>query len=147
VELTWYDRTFDDLTARQLYAIVTLRERVFVVEQRCAYLDADGLDRGARHLWAERAGELVAYLRVVPAGAKYAEPSIGRVVTAPEVRGGGLGRELMRRGLALAGAAPVRLSAQAHLERFYTELGFVRVSDVYLEDAIPHVEMLRPTAP
>jgi ElaA protein len=143
----WHHRRFDALTARELYAIVALRERVFVVEQRCAYLDADGLDREADHLWAEHAGVVLAYLRVLPAGARYVEVSIGRVATAPEVRGQGLGRELMQRGLALAGAVPVRLSAQAHLEAFYIELGFRRVSDVYLEDDIPHVEMLRPSAP
>ncbi|HWU88131.1 MAG TPA: GNAT family N-acetyltransferase, partial [Kofleriaceae bacterium] len=86
---------------------------------------------------------IVAYLRIVPAGAKYDEASIGRVVTAPEARGTGLGRELMRRGLAAAGRVPLRIGAQAHLEKFYGELGFVRASDVYDEDGIPHVEMTR----
>jgi ElaA protein len=147
VDLVWHDRAFAQLTAAELYAIVALRERVFVVEQRCAYLDADGLDPVARHVWATRGSDVVAYLRIVPAGAKYAEVSIGRVVTAPAVRGTGLGRELMQRGFAgvnaLAGDVAIRISAQAHLDAFYGALGFSRVSDVYDEDGIPHIEMLR----
>jgi len=94
-------------------------------------------------VWAEEAGVIRAYLRIVPAGAKFAEISIGRVITAPEARGTGLGKELMKRGLAAAGDATVRIGAQAHLEKFYGELGFVRASDVYDEDGIPHIEMLR----
>ncbi len=141
--LTWHARTFGELTTAELYAIIVLRERVFVVEQACAYQDADGRDPRAHHLWAERDGELVAYLRVLPAGDKYAEVSIGRVITAVQARGTGIGRELMRRGLALAGPVAVRISAQAHLQRFYGELGFRPVSEIYEEDGIPHVEMLR----
>jgi ElaA protein len=144
VELTWHERPFDALTVHQLYAIMVLRQRVFVVEQKCAYLDADGADAASRHLWAEQRGEIVAYVRIVPAGEKFAEVSIGRVITAPETRGTGLGRELMRRAIAASGAVPIRIGAQAHLERFYGELGFVRASDVYDEDGIPHIEMLRP---
>jgi len=139
----WYERAFHELTLDELYAILELRERVFVVEQKCAYQDVDGLDPDCRHLWAARGGELVAYLRIVPAGRTYDEVAIGRVIVAQAMRGTGLGKDLMRRGLAAAGAVPVRLSAQAHLERFYAELGFRRVSDVYDEDGIPHVEMLR----
>jgi ElaA protein len=145
VELTWHERAFDELTTGELYAIVALRERVFVVEQACAYLDADGLDPRCRHLWAQDGGEIVAYLRLIPAGVKYDEGAIGRVIVAQRMRGTGLGRELMRRGLAAAGAVPVRLGAQAHLEKFYADLGFRRVSDVYDEDGIPHIEMLRET--
>ena len=143
MELVWHERAFDALTTRELYAIVCLRERVFVVEQACVYQDADGLDLVARHLWAERAGELAAYLRILPPGAKFAEASIGRVIVAPELRGTGLGRTLMARGLAAAGPGPIRLSAQAHLERFYAELGFARTSEVYDEDGIPHLDMLK----
>jgi ElaA protein len=142
VELQWHDRAFGELSIHELYAIVALRERVFVVEQTCAYLDADGVDPVCRHLWAE-AGAIAAYLRIVPAGVKYEEVALGRIVTAPEARGIGLGRTLVRRALDAVGAVPVRLSAQAHLERFYGELGFRTASDVYLEDGIPHLEMLR----
>jgi ElaA protein len=146
MDLTWHERAFADLTPGELYAIVALRERVFVVEQKCAYLDADGYDPASRHLWAasEANAAMHAYLRIVPAGVKFAELSIGRIVTAPEARGTGLGRELVRRGIAAAGAGPIRIGAQAHLERFYNEFGFRRASDVYDEDGIPHIEMLRP---
>src|SRR5262245_46534708 len=122
---------------------MALRQRVFVVEQNCPYLDADGIDEVSRHFWAEQGGAIAAYLRIVPAGVKFAEVSIGRVITAPEARGSGLGRELMKRGIAAAGSVPIRIGAQAHLERFYGELGFQRASDVYDEDGIPHIEMTR----
>jgi ElaA protein len=120
---------------------------VFVVEQRCAYLDADGFDRDARHLWAARDdGAVHAYLRLLGPGARFAEPSIGRIVTAPEARGTGLGRELVRHGIALArarhGERAIRIAAQAHLERFYGEFGFARASEEFDEDGIPHVEMV-----
>ncbi len=145
MDRVWHDRAFDALTTAELYQIVALRERVFIVEQRCAYLDADGLDPVARHLWAELAGELQAYLRILPAGTRFAEVSIGRVIAAPGTRRTGLGQELMRRGIELAGGAtvPIRISAQAHLETFYGELGFDRASALYDEDGIPHLEMLR----
>lgn len=144
MNLRWIDRAFSELSAIDLYAILALRERVFVVEQKCAYQDADGLDPQARHVWAEDdTGAIHGYLRIVPAGVKFAEVSIGRVVTAPEARGTGLGRTLMKHGLAIAGPVPVRIGAQAHLEAFYAGLGFVRTSDVYDEDGIPHIDMLR----
>lgn len=146
--MKWHSEPFSALTGRQVYAMTALRERVFVVEQNCVYLDADGLDLESQHLWAENdAGEILAYLRIVPAGAKFDEISIGRVITAPEARGTGLGRELMRRGLDAVGPVTVRIGAQAHLERFYGELGFVRASDEYDEDGIPHIEMLRSAPP
>lgn len=149
LQLAWYERTFDTLTPAQLYAIMALRQRVFVVEQNCAYQDADGVDVLSRHLWAQVDGGGVwsdavkAYLRIVPAGVKFDEVSIGRVIVAPDARGTGLGRELMRRGIASAGEVAIRIGAQAHLQKFYGELGFVRVSEPYDEDGIPHVDMLR----
>ena len=143
MDLRWHDRAFEQLGVAELYAIVSLRERVFIVEQTCVYLDADGLDPTSHHLWAAAADAIHAYLRIVPAGVKFAELSIGRVIVAPEARGTGLGKELMHRGLAIAGDVPVRISAQAHLQDFYRELGFVAASEIYDEDGIPHVEMLR----
>lgn len=142
--LRWHDRAFTELTIDELYAITALRQRVFIVEQNCPYLDADGVDPGSRHLWAsDEDGVLHAYCRIVPAGVKFVEISIGRVITAPEARGTGLGKELMRRAIAACGADPIRIGAQAHLERFYGELGFVRASEPYDEDGIPHIEMRR----
>jgi ElaA protein len=145
VQLVWHDRAFAELSLPELYAIVNLRERVFVVEQRCVYLDADGLDPVARHVFAMTSGgpRVVSYLRVLPAGTRFPEVSIGRVVVAPEVRGSGLGRELMRRALAAHGEVAIRLAAQAHLEAFYASLGFRRASELFDEDGIPHLEMLR----
>lgn len=145
MDLRWRQQSFDELTVRELHAIIALRERVFVVEQRCAYQDADDLDPASTHLWAERHdGTIVAYLRIVPAGARFAEASIGRVVTAMEVRGTGLGRELMRRGIAAVGEGrPIRISAQSYLGRFYRQFAFERVSAEYDEDGIKHIEMLR----
>jgi ElaA protein len=141
----WCARAFLELTVAELYAIYALRVRVFVVEQACAYQEVDELDPLARHLWAaaEPDGRILAYLRIIPAGAKYPELCIGRVATAPEARGTGLGRELVQRALALIGDAPLRIGAQAYLERFWSDFGFVRVSDVYDEDGIPHIEMTR----
>ncbi len=142
--MRWHDKRFDDLTARELYAILALRDRVFVVEQACPYLEADGHDPTCRHLWAEAAESAIhAYLRLVPAGQKFAEASIGRVVVAPEARGTGLGRALMRRALATVGDVPVRIWAQAYLARFYADLGFVGIGEPFDDDGIAHIEMLR----
>ncbi len=146
-ELAWTWLRFEALGVEELYDALALRCRVFILEQG-PYLDTDGVDRRCWHLLGRGAqGWLLAYLRVVDPGVKYAEPSIGRVITAPEVRGSGVGRALMAEGLARCAAAwpgqGIRISAQARLERFYTSLGFARVGADYLEDGIPHVEMLR----
>lgn len=145
--IDWQWRRFADLGVDNLHDALQLRSRVFILEQG-PYLDVDGLDRQSWHLLGRgREGVLAAYLRVVDPGLKYDEPSIGRVVTAPEVRGTGLGRALMREGLAgcarLWPGRSVRISAQARLRRFYAELGFSAVGDEYQEDGIPHLEMLR----
>jgi len=144
--MNWTWQRFNDLGVDNLHDALQLRSRVFILEQG-PYLDVDGHDRAAWHLLGrDPASHLVAYLRVVDPGVKYDEPSIGRVVTAPEVRGTGFGRALMLEGL--AGCAQhwpgraVRISAQARLQRFYTELGFSVVGDEYPEDGIPHLEML-----
>jgi ElaA protein len=144
VPLDWFDRAFTELTTRELYSILSIREAIFVVEQQCRYLEADGLDPVARHLWAAEGDSVLAYLRILPAGDKFAEVGIGRVLVAPSARGTGLAREIMRRGLAAVGPVAVRIAAQAHLERFYGTLGFLRAGEPFVEDGIPHVEMLRP---
>jgi ElaA protein len=145
----WRCVPFDSLSARELQGIYMARQRVFAVEQACGFLDADGFDELAQHLTAWPSGERepLAYARLLEPGAKYAEASIGRVLTALQVRGRGVGRELMVRALALVGAiwpgTGVRISAQTRLEPFYASLGFVAMGPPYLEDGIDHTEMLR----
>jgi ElaA protein len=147
----WICKRFDDLGVHALHDALALRCRVFILEQG-PYQDPDAADKQAWHLLGyDAAGQLQACLRVVDPGVKFAEPSIGRVVTAPEARGQGLGRALMAEGLARCAKAwpgrAVRISAQAHLQGFYAALGFVPVGAPYLEDDIPHIEMLRPAEP
>lgn len=147
MKVDWRWCRFDDLGVRELYDVLALRSRVFVLEQG-PFLDPDGADLQAWHLQGRDAtGELQAYLRAVEPGARYVEPSIGRVLTAPAVRGTGLGRALMREGLARCAGQwpgrPIRISAQSRLQRFYEELGFVAEGDVYLEDDIAHLQMVR----
>lgn len=145
--MNWTWQRFAELGVDNLYDALALRCRVFVLEQG-PYLDPDGLDRQCWHLLGrDEAGTLQAYLRVVDPGLKYTEPSIGRVITAPEVRGTGLGRRLFAEGVARCESAwpglGIRISAQAHLEPLYGSYGFIRVGANYLEDGIPHVEMLK----
>lgn len=145
--MNWTWSRFEELGVENLYDALALRCRVFVLEQG-PYQDPDGLDRDSWHLLGRHdAGALRAYLRVVDPGIKYDEPSLGRVITAPEARGTGLGRRLVAEGVARCEAVwpgrGIRISAQAHLERFYAAYGFERVGEDYLEDNIPHVEMWR----
>lgn len=152
-DITWSWAHFGELSPRDLYDILALRTSVFIVEQRCAYQDPDGIDPVAHHLWTRDAdGVMAAYLRVVPPSVRYAEPSLGRIVTAPAVRRTGLGRAVVYEGIArlekLYGPVPIRIGAQRYLLRFYQELGFVSTGHDYDEDDIPHTEMLRaPSSP
>jgi ElaA protein len=146
--LDWQWKRFGELTLEQLYRLLALRSEVFVVEQRSLYLDADGYDPECFHLLGlTPEGQLGAYLRALPPGLKFPEASLGRVVTSPALRGKAQGRELVARGLAFLAerfpGAPVRIGAQAYLQRFYEGFGFVQVSDIYDEDGIPHLDMRR----
>ena len=149
--LQWHWRSFGELSTSELYSILAARQQVFVVEQNCAYQDLDGKDLNALHLTAWSAWDVAAYLRLIAPGVSFAEPSLGRVLTTRNARGTGLGRELVARGLEkvyeLYPTLPTRIGAQAHLERFYESLGFVRASEPYDEDGILHIEMLRPPGP
>ncbi|HEY5580847.1 MAG TPA: GNAT family N-acetyltransferase [Rhodoferax sp.] len=165
VALHWQWTSFADLRIADLYALLQLRSAVFVVEQNCVFQDLDGFDAQAMHLLGFAAGSaagsasgsarlphqpLLAYARCFPAGVKFAEASIGRVLTAPDARGTGLGHELMDRAVRALGtqwgAQPIRIGAQAHLFDFYAAHGFVDQGRPYLEDGIAHLEMLRPNA-
>ena len=138
----------ESLTAPELHALLAARESVFVVEQRCIYQEADALDAHAWHLRAFKDGNLAACARVVDAGHKYPEPSIGRVMTLPAFRAQGLGHALMQEAIRFTELhhphAGIRISAQAYLQDFYASLGFVPEGEGYDEDGIPHLEMYKP---
>lgn len=140
-------RPFSALTVGEYHRIVQAREAVFFLEQRISAPDADDADTRSTFMWMEDGGRVVAFLRVIPAGAVYPEASIGRVLVDARYRGRGLCRRLMKEALRLIGQSegpqPVRISAQQHLAEFYASLGFETVSEVYLEAGIPHVKMLR----
>jgi len=147
VTLSWTWQRFADLGVDDLYDLLALRCRVFILEQG-PYQDPDGIDRHAWHLLGrDEAGEARACLRIVDPGLKYAEPSMGRVVLDKPLRGSGLADRLVAEGLARAERAwpgrGNRISAQAHLQRFYGRHGYVSVGEPYLEDNIPHIEMWR----
>ena len=149
--IQWQCLSFSALNVQQLYAILALRSEVFVVEQNCVYQDPDGSDPACLHLigWDQSAGNtysIAAYLRIVPPGKKFDEASIGRVITAPKFRACGAGTLLLQQGLTeLQTSFPkqaIRIRAQAYLENFYGRFGFKPVSSIFVEDGIPHLEML-----
>lgn len=140
---------FEQLSIDQLYAILRLRQEVFVVEQSCAYLDADGRDALSWHIFGtDEQGHLVAYARICPPGVSYEKyVSIGRVIVAERVRGIQEGYKLMRFALAqcqlLYPGTMNKISAQAHLQGYYGNLGYQKIGEAYLEDGIPHIAMIR----
>lgn len=147
---TFFTYRFDELSAEQLYMLLRLRATVFIVEQQCIYQDLDNKDQQSLHLLGYHAENLVAYARILPPGLSYPEASIGRVVTSPEARKHGFGKALMREAIQLCrqryNGVLIRISAQEYLLAFYSDLGFEAVGVPYLEDGIPHVEMILKTA-
>jgi ElaA protein len=155
-EIVWKRVPFADLTPHQLYELLQLRTDVFVMEQDCAFQDMDGYDHLAVHLLGtsvpatavegQGGAPLIAYARLFPAGIKFAEASIGRVITRDTVRGTGLGHVLIREAIcsvgALWGVQPIRIGAQSRLTAYYRQHGFVEVGPSYLEDNIDHQDML-----
>lgn len=137
-------KRFDELNVHELYKILKLRSDVFVVEQACIYPDPDGKDLGAYHVWLQEDGEILAYLRVLAAGVSYEEASIGRVIAAR--RRCGLGSRVVAEGIRVArermGADAIRIEAQTYARGLYEKLGFKQTSEEFLEDGIPHIEML-----
>ncbi len=152
-EFDWLWKPFDELSALEVYAMLAARSEVFVVEQQCVYADIDGLDPDAWHLLvyshsANARPTLAGYLRVLqPKKGEDADIRIGRVLTTPAFRGIGLGQAMLERTLAHIAKQwphqPIRLHAQAHLQRFYASFGFEPISDVHLEDNIAHIWMRR----
>ena len=145
--LHWVFKPFTELSAQELYAIMRLRQEVFIVEQNCPYLDADGKDLKSYHLMGYVGNELVAYSRIVKPGVSYDEVSIGRVVSSTAHRKKAYGIQLMNESIQrienLYGHVPIRIGAQQYLQKFYESFGFVREGEDYLEDGIPHIIMLR----
>lgn len=150
--MNWACIPFNELSTRQLYDVLALRSEVFVVEQNCVFLDIDGVDPQVWHLLgSDDGGRLKAYARLLPPGMKSpSDAVIGRVVTSPAARSGGVGRALMAEAVAhcerLWPGQAITLHAQAHLERFYGSFGFVQVAEPYIEDGILHIEMRKETS-
>lgn len=146
MDYSWSIKEFQELSATELYKILQLRIDVFMLEQDCLYPECDDKDFKSTHIFAQSDKQMIAYARLVQPAISYSESSIGRVVVHKDFRKFGLGKELMVHSIAhLVKIYPndgIRISAQAHLQKFYEELGFSKVSDVYLEDNIPHIEML-----
>lgn len=145
--MDWQLKKFGDLSPYEVYAILRLRNEVFVVEQNCVFQDADDKDQNSWHLMGISNGQLVAYTRLVPPGEIYEYPSIGRVITSSAVRGTGAGKVLVQRSIEevnhLFGPLPIKIGAQLYLKKFYGDFGFEQVSEIYLEDGIEHIHMVR----
>ncbi len=145
--IVWSLKKFEELSNAELYDILRLRSEVFVVEQNCVFLDMDNLDQQCHHLQGRINNQLLVSVRILPPGLAYGEVSIGRVVGSPSYRGKGAGKALMQKAIEatnlLYGNQPIKIGAQLYLKRFYEELGFEQCSDIYLEDEIEHIKMIR----
>lgn len=145
--ISWQLATFSQLTTSQLYELIQLRINIFVVEQTCPYPELDGKDcmDGVHHLMGFDGNNLVACARLLPAGISYDNVSIGRVATKESARGAGLGHQLIKQALLqcdkLWTGETIDIGAQEHLEHFYQQHGFQSISETYLEDDIPHIDM------
>jgi ElaA protein len=148
--ITWTHKHFNDLTPPELYAILQLRNAVFVVEQNCVFQDADNKDQRSYHIMGWKDGYLAAYSRLVPPGISYTEASIGRVVTASAARGSGIGKILMKYSIEMLyniwSKQEIKIGAQLYLQNFYQSFGFQQTSEIYLEDGINHIEMVLTTS-
>tara|TARA_B100000965_G_scaffold121777_1_gene100729 strand:- start:1643 stop:2101 length:459 start_codon:yes stop_codon:yes gene_type:complete len=147
-EMDYKWKNFDELSLDDLYAILNLRQKVFIVEQDCPYIDADYTDQDAFHLLGYQGNNLIAYLRAFKPGIKYEGSSMGRIVTEKNSRGLGLGKEIIKEGVRFLKkeypSYEIVISAQHRLQHFYIELGFISRGDVYLEDNIDHIQMYIP---
>lgn len=147
MNLTHQLKSFQHLNVNELYDLLRLRSEVFVVEQNCVFLDQDNKDQQCYHLLLYADDKLAAYSRLVPAGISYTEVSIGRVITSPDFRGSGLGKKIMHLAIQgcqdLFGLVDIRIGAQIYALPFYQSLGFIIAGEVYDEDGIEHVEMVK----
>jgi ElaA protein len=147
MKIQWKIKSFETLSVNELYDNLRLRSEIFVVEQNCVYLDLDGKDKQALHLFGEFEGKIVAYSRLFKPGISFENASIGRVVVDVNYRERKWGHELMREAIAQIqlhfGESKITIGAQLYLKKFYESHGFVQTSEMYLEDDIPHIEMKR----
>ncbi|HLS07450.1 GNAT family N-acetyltransferase [Lentibacillus sp.] len=144
--MDWHIKTFHELTNDDLYALMKLRVDIFVVEQDCPYPELDGYDQQAVHYFSKIDHDIAANVRILPRNTKFAEPSIGRVAVAEKFRGHGYGREIMQKAIDYIAnqwhEREIKIEAQEHLKQFYSELGFRQNSEPYLDDGIPHIDMI-----
>lgn len=144
--MNWELKKFKELKVEEIYKILELRNEVFIVEQQCAYQDCDGKDENAYHLYLQDNGEIIAYLRILKKGVSFDEISIGRVLVRKNYRGKGISREMMLKAINFIelnlNEKEIKIQAQSYLVNFYKSLGFKETSNEYLEDNIPHIDML-----
>ncbi len=149
MEINWFYKSFQELTATEIYEILALRSEVFVVEQNCVFQDMDGKkDFESIHLFGKTIdNQIVAYTRILPANLAFKYASIGRVANSPKLRGKGIGKLLMGKSIEtlykIFGKVPIEIGAQYYLKSFYESFGFVISSEIYLEDDIEHIEMIK----
>lgn len=149
MNITWYHKHFKELNTTELYQILQLRNEVFIVEQHCPFQDLDDKDLKCYHLigFDTESQKVMAYTRIVPAGISFEEASIGRVITSPLARKGGIGKQLMNKSIELLeefyGGVSIKIGAQLYLKKFYESFGFQQVEEVYLEDGIEHILMIK----
>ncbi len=146
--LEWTWSSFDNISIEHLYKILDLRQRIFIVEQNVPYIDIDGKDLHCRHLTGFLGSELLAYMRIVPVGLFAADGySFGRVVTRSDIRGTGIGREMVCRGIEyldkIRNGTSIKISSQLYLKEFYASFGFISIGEPYIEDKILHISMVR----
>ena len=142
--MNWELKLYKDLSLDELYSILKIRQEVFIIEQACNYLDADSYDFLATHLMARKNNQIIAYMRIVPAGELYSYVSFGRILVKKEFRNTGIGTDLIRRAINLFDAnQTIIISAQIYLKKFYQSFGFCVIGEEYLEDDIPHIKMIR----
>ncbi len=147
LKINWILKSFETLTPTELYSILRLRSEVFVVEQNCVFLDMDNKDQFSLHLMGWYNNELIACTRLIAPRKMYEQMSIGRVVTSPAYRKTGVGRILMKESIKkcyeLFGEGAIKIGAQLYLKKFYESFGFIQTSNIYLEDDIEHIEMIK----
>lgn len=144
--MNWQIKEFKGLSNDELYNIMKARVDVFVVEQECAYEEIDNYDQAAMHLFLKVDNNIAAYVRILPSKTKYEEVSIGRVLVTKEQRGNGYAKLIMKKALQFVNdeweEKVIKIQAQQYLHKFYSELGFAQISDIYLDDNIPHIDMI-----